>query len=1132
MKKILISLILIIGVLPATVAQTDNRTRETRIADIVMQLPARSTAAFNRIMGELFEIEDAIRDLAPQLADPGGDDEQIRYAIAGLAMYASKDASLQSKVAQSISSAIPKVKSDEIRDFLFIQLQFVAGYESVETAAQYLNNARLADAAARVLINIGTDEAGRALLNALSAATGRQQLTIVQALGDMSYRPAYEAVKALAVSNDANLRKVALHYLAMVANPTSERLLADAARSAGFRFELTNALGSYILFLENSLPTNANMVRTSAQRMLRATNESTQIAAKTAALELLSLSAGEGAIPDVIRALRSNNKQYRMAALDFSANIESPKMYNDLMRAATRERRTEVKAEIISAFGNRGDKTALPFVLQSLSDNNVIVRTAAIVTASKLGGADAVAPIVSAMNTNDEQVITIGRNMLLSMAGEQVENEVVTAIPQATSLAKVAFLEILASRRATAHSEAIFTQTSVNDAAVRLATFRALASVAEVKDVPRIAQLLNNASNNEDIAALQRALFAAVSSQNQDRQTDLVLEQLMRSNNPVVYANVAAMIGGQKALDLVMSEGFYSSNATFRDAAFNALLNWSDGLAAPQLFRIASSDIGGNYFDRALTAYVSIAARSNNTPEQRLLLLRNALDIAQTSAQKQNILRQIARTNTFAGMMTAGKYLDDSNADVQQAAVQTVRAIALANPQFYGQEIVVLLNKAMAVNRDPEAEYQRQAVAKHISEMPAGEGFISLFNGKDLTGWQGLVGNPISRARMTPSQLAERQAAANEIMRRDWTVKDGILIFDGPGYDNLTTIRDFGDIEMYIDWRLFEKGDAGVYLRGSPQIQMWDTGLTEVGGEVGSGGLYNNQRHPSIPLVVADNPTGEWNSFYIRMIGDKVTVYLNGQLVTDNVTLENFWSRTMPMFETGAIELQAHTTRTEYRSIYVREIPRAEPFRVSEAEKTEGFVPMFNGNDMTGWIGNLNSYFAQDGTIICDPSRTGGSGGNLYTEKEYADFVMRFEFMLTPAANNGIGIRTPLIGDPAFAGMEIQILDNEAPVYRNLRDYQYHGSVYGVIPAKRGYLRPVGEWNEQEIVAIGNRITVTLNGTVILDGDIREASNNFTETIGGYNHPGLSNKSGHIALLGHGSWVAFRNMRIRDLSER
>ena len=481
---------------------------------------------------------------------------------------------------------------------------------------------------------------------------------------------------------------------------------------------------------------------------------------------------------------------------------------------------------------------------------------------------------------------------------------------------------------------------------------------------------------------------------------------------------------------------------------------------------------------------------SNSTNAQKLLLLRDALDISQTPEQKVEIINEIAKTGTFLGMVTAKKYLDDSNEDVRKAADQAVNTIALAHPDY--------------------------------------KNYVSIFNGKDLSGWQGLVDNPILRTKMKPDELAAKQAKANEIMRQDWKVENGMLVYEGKGYDNLCSTKNYGDIEMYVDWKIAPDGDAGVYLRGSPQVQIWDTSRTDVGAQVGSGGLYNNQKYQSKPLVVADNPVNEWNSFYIRMEGDKVTVYLNGQLVTDNVILENYWDRSLPIFPEGAIELQAHGNRVEYRDIYVREIPHPQPYEVPAAEKKEGFVPLFNGINLTGWVGNLKDYFAKEGMIICDPER--GGHGNLYTEKEYSDFILRFEFQLTPAANNGIGIRAPLEGDAAYVGMELQILDNEAEIYKDLHTYQYHGSVYGVIPAKRGYLKPVGEWNYEEVIAKGNHITITLNGTVILDGDIAEASKNFTATIDGNPHPGLSNKTGHIGFLGHGSWVAFKNLRIKELA--
>ena len=194
-------------------------------------------------------------------------------------------------------------------------------------------------------------------------------------------------------------------------------------------------------------------------------------------------------------------------------------------------------------------------------------------------------------------------------------------------------------------------------------------------------------------------------------------------------------------------------------------------------------------------------------------------------------------------------------------------------------------------------------------------------------------------------------------------------------------------------------------------------------------------------------------------------------------------------------------------------------------QQEKGFTILFDGSSLDQWEGNTTDYVIEDGILSLHPENKGG--GNLYTKNEYSNFEFRFGFKLTPGANNGIGIRTPLEGDAAYAGMEIQILDNDADMYKNLHAYQYHGSVYGVIPAKRGFLKPTGEWNSQRIIVKGNHIKVILNGTIILDGDIAKASENGT--MDHQQHPGLKNTKGHIGLLWHETPMQFRNMRIKEL---
>jgi hypothetical protein len=198
---------------------------------------------------------------------------------------------------------------------------------------------------------------------------------------------------------------------------------------------------------------------------------------------------------------------------------------------------------------------------------------------------------------------------------------------------------------------------------------------------------------------------------------------------------------------------------------------------------------------------------------------------------------------------------------------------------------------------------------------------------------------------------------------------------------------------------------------------------------------------------------------------------------------------------------------------------------VSATAAEPGFVSIFNGKNLDGWqiVGQKGSgYIAQNGLLVCPAD----GGGNLFTTKEYSNFVLRFEFRLFEGSNNGIGIRAPLEGDAAYQGMEIQILDDGAPVYRGkLRPAQFHGSIYDVIPAKQGFKRPTGEWNTEEITAKGRYITVILNGTTIVDADLDSVQDPAVLK----KHPGLARSSGHIGLLGHGTRVEFRNFRVREL---
>lgn len=195
----------------------------------------------------------------------------------------------------------------------------------------------------------------------------------------------------------------------------------------------------------------------------------------------------------------------------------------------------------------------------------------------------------------------------------------------------------------------------------------------------------------------------------------------------------------------------------------------------------------------------------------------------------------------------------------------------------------------------------------------------------------------------------------------------------------------------------------------------------------------------------------------------------------------------------------------------------------TEPDEEAGFTSLFNGVDLTGWVGDTDGYTVEDGKLICLKE----GGGNLYVDRPFDNFVLRFDFMLEEGSNNGVGIRAEQGKDAAYYGMEIQILDDNSATWADLEPWQYHGSIYGVVPAKRGHLKPTGEWNSEEIYADGNHIRVTLNGEVIVDADLSEAAT--PQTVDGKEHPGLFNESGYIGFLGHGTRIEFDNIRIREL---
>lgn len=1129
-RTLLLLFTLGISTLGTAQRESDQRTLTTKVADLLAELPAEGPEQFRMSMNHLGAMgKEGLLALSDMLVPTeNGDNTKLEYAIGGFSYFVTQPGmeDWRRMSVEAYCQALGRVDNVWNKAFLIRQLEMVGQNDAVACLKDFLSKETLCAPAAKALVNINTLNANQALLQALKTSNGACRLSLVHSLGDVKSKEAVAAIAPLVKSGDSKLRKMALYALANIGDPGSQSILKEAAKKDNFTYGNENATSAYLLYAQRLADNGQNEEAEGIAKSLLNKKEDQQVHTRTAALQLLTGIQGEKSLPLLLDAAGEKNPEYRAAALKFAAvhvNFSTTEKWVKKMKRAG----PEVKAAIITMLGENEAESALPAMLKELRNRKDQVKLAAIGAVGRLGGKEALAELLRVGRKANEQELAALKNALLIMDADGLTDEIANALPKMPKEAQANLISVLGSRAASHRIKDVFSYVEDRNENVRVAALAALEQMATKENLPRLFSVLKNNSRPEEVSMIQDAVVAAVNDyDDQSQQVSVVLEQMESapSGKKPRYYNILSRVGGEKALQAV-SDAFDSGDDVAKEAAVQALVGWSDVSAANELYKISKSDQNENYKSVAINGYIRAISQSEYPGEQKLLLLRRAMDLVGVQ-HKQLILREVGKTGSFPALVFSGKFLDEPL--LQQEAARSVMNITLNN-EFYGDVVRKLLKKSLDVLQGPDSEYQKNAMHKFLEEMPEGEGFVQLFNGEDLSGWKGLVANPIERAKMDEQTLNDLQEKADRDMRESWIVQDGELIFTGEGH-NIATQKKYGDFEMFVDWKIYDEGhkngDAGIYLRGTPQVQIWDTSRVEDGAQVGSGGLYNNKINPTDPLQVADNPLGQWNNFHIIMKGDRVTVYLNGKLVTDNVILENYWDRGLPIFPEEQIELQAHCSRVAYRDIYIRELPRTEPFELSEAEKKEGFEVLFDGTNMHKWIGNTTDYVIENGKMVVRKPEF-GSGGNLFTKKQYDDFVYRFEFKLTPGANNGLGINAPLEGDVAYEGMELQILDNDAPIYENLEEYQYHGSVYGVIAAKRGFLKPVGEWNYQEVVVNGSKIKVILNGTTILDGDMSEARKNGT--LDGKDHPGLKREKGHIGFLGHGSEVWFRNIRIKEL---
>ena len=1126
MKQLRILSFLMLVMAGQAVFAQDVRTLETKIADLLVQMPVSDPGHRDRLVEETFNLgEEGLTSICSQVLPPGeGDDTRARFAIESLSKYLSADVpSGRTEKWEKVCIAFATNGQDQhVQAFFMSQLQWIGSTATLESLASYISDDFLCYPAISAMKYADPAKAGELFMEAMGSVSGKPEIEIVKALGELKVKNAAGRLAEMSMRvEDTYLQRQILTALASIGDSGSYKALSGAAKSQKFLPEPTGATLALLAYAEE-LGSNGHVDVSNqiCQLLMKKCKAESQVHFRSHALQIYADNVGiTAAVPLLLGAMKDKHKNYRMSSINYAMEKSGPA--GPWINLLDKTKNPEVKSEILYLLASLKDKAALPQIVTYMDSPEADVRCEAVSALASIEGSAAAGKIVKhMMKYAAEPDLSVAKSALLSSANTEDITPFVEDVATAPDPVKVVLLEVFADKGSPAFYETLVDYARNENKEVGYAAVSGLKKVVTEKNLDALLDFLDENRDPAWTAEIQQAVISSLKAvEDKSIYIDKVLSSMENASDKINYIPVLSGIGGEKSLKTVKHTYDHSRDET-RELALQALVGWTDQTAIPYLFDVCKTT--GS--DPAFRGYVSQVIKSDQTADQKLLLLRKIMPLAEDNDQRNVLIEACGDVKTFLSFMFVSGFMGDEQ--LRQRAASSAVRIALPTPGqedgLYGDHVREILTRAKDMLTGPESPYIKIDIETYLETMIDDPGFVSIFNGKDLSGWQGLVENPIARAKMDKDELAKKQAEADILMFKNWQVEDGILIFRGSGYDNICSVKEYRDFEMILDWKIQKKGDSGIYLRGSPQVQIWDRARPDTGVAVGSGGLFNNQKNERNPLRIADNVVPDWNTFRITMIGERVSVYLNGILVVDNVVLENYWDRDIPIFPSGPVELQAHGNDCAFRDVYIREIQGAE---LSPEEKAAGFVMLFNGKNLDGWIGNKVNHVVEDGTIAIRPKL--GGHGNLYTEKEYANFNLRLEFKLTPGANNGLGIRTPPEGDAAYIGMEFQVLDNTAEVYANLKPYQYHGSVYGVIPAKRGFLRPVGEWNEQEVIVDGTKIKIKLNGTTIVDGDIADSIRNGT--MDGRDHPGLKRKTGHIGFLGHGSELWYRNIRIREL---
>ena len=1109
---------------------------EESVSSLLDRLPSNTISEGQTIAAQLFDLgPEGIQEICNRLLSSGaGNDSAARYALHGLSLHALRPgAERERKIVEKADlRALDAATETEVKIFLMEQIQIVGKKESVEPLGKYLTDHRLCEPATRALLEIGDHKAIQQFMAALPQVHGQNRITILTALGKLRAKKARDLIRQNAASSNPEIQQAAFYALANLGDPWIIDSLANSIRDA-IGPQKANAASLYLLCARRLAETGKKRQCAEICRdLIKTWDSSWKSSIFSGALNTLVSVEGKKAYPDLLAAVDNPDREVRIAALEKSLSISGQdlaKLWLEKIKQVT----PEAQAEIIAMLGRRGDPIARAEITRALDHSDQGVRLSAIEALTLLGDRASWLSLLGSLDRAGDGVeVNAIKNALLRFSDPDLLPTISRALAGSPANAQIALLAILGSRQAKTSVEMIFAQTNNPEQSVRVAAIKALENIASEKDLPRLIDLLLNASSSSEKSTAQSTLLMVcgrIPDENQREGPILAALQNASSEKQVLLLPILPKMGGKRSLNVVLKL-IASDDSAIQDASIRALSEWSSVEAAPALLNLSQNAANTLHRILALRGYIRMAGSPDIADRDQLDMFQNAMTLANRLEEKRLILSGLASVKTLESLKLAVSYLDEESLQEETA----LAAIQIACPQSHEEqglldpEASALLKRVKPFLKDENSQNALDRQLNRIA-MATGEGtdpsidrdkgFAPLFNGLNLGGWTGDTSG--------------------------YTVEEGKIVCLEKGPKNLFTDKEYGNFILRFEFKLSPGANNGLGIRAplegnaayaGMELQILDNTADQYKD------LKPYQYHGSIYGVVPAKrgylkPVGQWNFQEVIAHGPRITVKLNGTTIVDGDIAQASRNGTIDgndhpglLRESGHIGFLGHGSRVEFRNLRIKELPHlAEPpevNRLSEIERQEGFKLIFDGLTLQGWKiheglpdGIGGKWFVEEGTLvgIQDPP---GKGGFLTTLDSYQDFELRLQTKIDWPFDSGIFLRV----GPQGKSHQVTL------------DYRPGGEVGGIYcPWTQGFVAHCTEgmyyfkkddWNDLRIRCQGEpaRIQVWLNEVLLTDFQ------HTTETTQGVP------KSGTLCLQVHPGGkdfdkgrALFRSIRIKPL---